>query len=142
MTDEISVSFHVSMTIWMTAVLLSSIINILGMSLSIFNNYGNTYVNAVTSTTDSTIKDLVSVEPKAGAVVYSSLVNSLGNIDLVYICQEGYTRPTEGELIYHWKGEDNLMKLMTLNKNKKYQVVVTYGYNWASLNTIVLVEVK
>ena len=53
MTDEVSVSFHISVLVMCTAALLSAVIGISTMSLNIMRNYSDKYNQAIGSATES-----------------------------------------------------------------------------------------
>lgn len=138
MTDEVSEHTRIALTVWMTGALIAVVSGVLIMSLKILNEYTGKYNTAVMASADSTVNGLQgSVVP--GAIVYSSVSESLGSIDRVYILDDDGTK--YDLYVYNDINKQNLIKLMTTYKNNNYTIKVTDGEFVNSLRTVILQEV-
>jgi hypothetical protein len=134
MQDEVSSSFHIAIIVWMTGAMISVVLGVLVMSLNILINYSSKYSDAMAGAASASIVDLAGDDATPGAIVYSSISTSIDTIDAVRI---GST------YIYKYNDNNcqNLMRLMTTYKNKRYKVSITTGEINRALRTVILTEV-
>lgn len=134
MQEEVSTSMRIAITVWMTGAFLGVVTVILVMCLGILNDYSNTYNNAVVAATESSITSSVKDESRSGALIYASIDKSISSIDAVRIDDTYIYKYDDGSC-------QNLMCLLTTNKNKQYKVTVKNGDFVSTLKTVVLTEV-
>ena len=115
MSDEVSLSMHISIMVCCTAGLLSVVLGILVMSIDLLNDYSNKYTNAVNSSTESSIYSIAMNGDVPMSVIYSSLEQSLNIVGEVYVGEYDKTNGTINNqtCIYEYDNINN-QKLLTL----------------------------
>ena len=115
MSDEVSLSMHISIMVCCTAGLLSVVLGILVMSIDLLNDYSNKYTNAVNSSTESSIYSIAMNGDVPMSVIYSSLEQSLNIVGEVYVGEYDETNGTVNNqtCIYEYDNINN-QKLLTL----------------------------
>lgn len=115
MSDEVSLSMHISIMVCCTAGLLSVVLGILVMSIDLLNDYSNKYTNAVNSSTESSIYSIAMNGDVPMSVIYSSLEQSLNIVGEVYVGEYDKTNGTINNqtCIYEYDNVNN-QKLLTL----------------------------
>lgn len=144
MDEDVSVSFRISIVVWMTGALVCIVAGVLSLTLSVLNNYVNKYADTMVMSAENTIVSLVGVEAVPGAIVYKNIEASIESIDAVLISTDNDGNYNNDTLIYKYDTVDfsGLMSLMTIHKNDKYVVNVVNGIYVPGLKTVVLVEVE
>ena len=139
MTDEVSSSMHIAVTVWCAGALISIVSGILIMSLALLNNYGTTYSNAIVSTTNSSIFATVQEEPQSGAIIYSKLQNSIDVVASITIKD----KKNNSTLLYRYNNVNyqNDIQLMTIYKNNLYKVTLQKNSQVYGLYDVYLQEV-
>lgn len=133
MTDEVSVSFHISILVMCTAALLSAVIGISTMSLNIMRNYSDKYNQAIGSATESGVYALVQNGEAPMPVIYSTLLEGVNTIDRVRV-NDGAT----STVIYEYNNINiqNLTILLSKYRTNNGRVTVSVGELNRSLVTV------
>ena len=133
MTDEVSVSFHISILVMCTAALLSAVIGISTMSLNIMRNYSDKYNQAIGSATESGVYALAQNGEAPMPVIYSTLLEGVNTIDRVRI-NDGVT----STVIYEYNNINiqNLTILLSKYRTNNGRVTVSVGELNRSLVTV------
>lgn len=133
MTDEVSVSFHISILVMCTAALLSAVIGISTMSLNIMRNYSDKYNQAIGSATESGVYALVQNGEAPMPVIYSTLLEGVNTIDRVRV-NDGVT----STVIYEYNNINiqNLTILLSKYRTNNGRVTVSVGELNRSLVTV------
>lgn len=139
MTDEVSSSMHIAVTVWCAGALISIVSGVLIMSLSILNNYDSTYSNAIISTANSSIFSAVQEEPQAGAIIYSKLHNSIDMVSSITVTD----KTNVSTVLYRYNDVNcqNDMQLMTIYKNNLYRIILQENTHVYGLYDVYLKEV-
>lgn len=133
MTDEVSVSFHISILVMCTAALLSAVIGISTMSLNIMRNYSDKYNQAIGSATESGVYALAQNGEAPMPVIYSTLLEGVNTIDRVRV-NDGAT----STVIYEYNNINiqNLTILLSKYRTNNGRVTVSVGELNRSLVTV------
>lgn len=125
MTDEVSLSFRVSILVCFTAGLISAVVAVSTMSLGILNSYNQKYDTAVAQATTSGISDLAVNKQVACPIIYATLAKSIDSIEAVYVGR--YNSSTgnidSASLIYQFDNPNTA----TAIDNRKYKDKTLYG---------------
>lgn len=133
MTDEVSVSFHISILVMCTAALLSAVIGISTMSLNIMRNYSDRYNQAIGSATESGVYALAQNGEAPMPVIYSTLLEGVDTIDRVRV-NDGATSTVVYE--YNNINIQNLTILLSKYRTNNGRVTVSVGELNRSLVTV------
>ena len=133
MTDEVSVSFHISILVMCTAALLSAVIGISTMSLNIMRNYSDKYNQAIGSATESGVYALAQNGEAPMPVIYSTLLEGVNTIDRVRV-NDGVT----STVIYEYNNINiqNLTILLSKYRTNNGRITVSVGELNRSLVTV------
>ena len=133
MTDEVSVSFHISILVMCTAALLSAVIGISTMSLNIMRNYSDKYNQAIGLATESGVYALAQNGEAPMPVIYSTLLEGVNTIDRVRV-NDGVT----STVIYEYNNINiqNLTILLSKYRTNNGRVTVSVGELNRSLVTV------
>jgi len=93
MTDEVSVSFKVSITVMFAAGLLSSALGILVMGLQLLNGYSDKYHSTVSQATGGGISAIVAEGSAPMPLIYSAVDESINLIDVLILTE--YDKSTD-----------------------------------------------
>lgn len=135
MTEEVSVYTQLSVSICMTAILVTVAANLLVMSRHILDGYTNKYTEIAANADANEIAALTMAGEVACPVAYTTLNAGLATIDVVYVNEGGALTK-----IYSYDDEDyqNLIYLMTKYKNKSCIVELNIGELRQDMNTVKL----
>ena len=115
MSDEVSLSMHISIMVCCTAGLLSVVLGVLVMSIDLLNDYSNKYTNAVNSSTESSIYSVAMNGDVPMSVIYSSLEQSLNIVGEVYVGEYNKTNGTiDNQICIYEYDNINNQRLLTL----------------------------
>lgn len=133
MTDEVSLSFHISILVMCTAALLSTVIGISTMSLNIMRNYSDKYNQAIGSATESGVYALAQNGEAPMPVIYSTLLEGVNTIDRVRV-NDGAT----STIIYEYNNINiqNLTILLSKYRTNNGRITVSVGELNRSLVTV------
>ena len=133
MTDEVSVSFHISILVMCTAALLSTVIGISTMSLNIMRNYSDRYNQAIGSATESGVYTLAQNGEAPMPVIYSTLLEGVNTIDRVRV-NDGAT----STVIYEYNNINiqNLTILLSKYRTNNGRITISAGELNRSLVTV------
>lgn len=119
MTDEVSVSFKVSITIMCAAGLLASTLGVLVMGLQLLNGYSDKYHSTVSQATGGGISAIVAEGSAPMPIIYSAIDESINLIDTVILTTYNTTTETYGS------GGDILYKYGTSTTEQGYMILLT-----------------
>lgn len=130
MTDEVSVSFKLSITIMCAAGLIASVLGVLVMGLQLLNGYTDKYHSAVSQSTGGGIAAIIAEGSAPMPIIYSAVDEGRGAIEVLILTKYdtatseyagGYNETTKSywgtyEILYRftqYSSEENYMVLLT-----------------------------
>lgn len=138
MTDEVSVSFHISILVMCTAALLSAVIGISTMSLHLMRNYSFKYNEAINQASEGGIYALAQTGEAPMPVIYTTVSESINTIDKIVVKDKDGTH-----VVYKYNDVHTQNITVLLSKYRLYTGTVSLvpGELNRSLQTL-YVEVK
>ena len=130
MTDEVSVSFKVSITIMCAAGLLASALGVLVMGLQLLNGYSDKYHSTVSQATGGGISAIVAEGSAPVPLIYSAVDESINLIEVLILTtydkstgkySGGYDERTKT----YWGSYDILYKYTQNTTEESYMVLLT-----------------
>lgn len=139
MSEDMSTSMRIAVTVYLTASMLAIVVGILGSSIRTLNGFTDKYNVAVNGAAGETINNIGGRETLSGALVYSKIMEALNTIDRVDVKGETGVWDTIYTL---GDNETDLLTFMAENKNKKYSLRTVRGEYINTMTTVKLEEVK
>lgn len=137
MTEEVSSNMHVALIVYFTAAYLAIVVNVLVMSLSIYNNFGAKVSDQIVAGQNSVIYSIQTAGVVSAPQAYSAINQSLDIIDQVY-----YVRGSDEVVIYTYNDldEQGLIRLMTTYRTRTVRVYVENSMAHTGMINIRIVE--
>ena len=130
MTDEVSVSFKVSITVMFAAGLLSSTLGILVMGLQLLNGYSDKYHSTVSQVTGGGISAIVAEGSAPMPLIYSAVDESINLIDVLILTKydkstDTYSGGYDEQTKTYWGSYQILYKYTQNTTEESYMVLLT-----------------
>lgn len=130
MTEEVSVSLKLSVTIIFAAGLLASVLGILIMGLRLLNGYSEDYHRAISQSTGAGISSIVAEGSAPMPIIYSAIDESIHLIDTVILTKyntdtETYDGGYDEKTKTFWGTYDTMYKYTNSNTEAGYLILLT-----------------